>query len=199
MQGLIKAHTVDKYLHPVRLQILELIEPNTTVVELGCGNGDLLFKLSNKIKAGIGIDKSEQLIKYASNQIKKKQIKNLEFRAFDILQNACLNSKTDYTIACLVFHILPRKEAIVLLKKMIATSKTTIICGFSKPENLKQKTFLWFDQRFTSHYSHFCNFMENGFTEGLLHPIENIKYQKIDTFDPVIKIYKITQRQPNSK
>lgn len=64
MKGKVKANTVDKYLSSIRFQIVDLIEPETSVVEFGCGNGDLLFKLSDKIKLGVGLGKSEQLIGY---------------------------------------------------------------------------------------------------------------------------------------
>ncbi|GAB4247950.1 MAG: hypothetical protein Tsb0034_27280 [Ekhidna sp.] len=81
-------------------------------------------------------------------------------------------------------------EASRLLEKIIATSKTTIICGFSKPENWKQGLLLWLDQRFNAHYLNFRDYQRRGYMEGLL---EGMKYQRLDTFDPVIKIYVISQ------
>lgn len=193
MKGKIKANTVDRYLHPIRLQIVELVKPNSSVVELGCGNGDLLFKLSNKIKTGVGLDISKQLIAYACDRTKRDQVVNLEFKLIDLLKDTYPETEKDYFIASLLFHILPWENAVELTEKMISNSKTTIICGFSKPENFRQKLLLWFDQRFTKHYSNFQKYEDNGFTEGLLNSIQNIKYSRIDTFDPVIKIYKITK------
>ncbi|WP_319482489.1 class I SAM-dependent methyltransferase [uncultured Draconibacterium sp.] len=194
MKGTVKAKTVDKYLSSIRLQIVELVEPNSTLIEFGCGNGDLLFKLSNKIKTGVGIDNSEELIEYAANRMKRDQVKNLEFKLLDILNDTYQESEKDYAIASLLLHILPWGKAVELTKKVIDNSGTTIICGFSEPENFTQNFLLWLDQRFTSHFSNFRNYRENGFTEGLLNSIQNIEYIRIDTFDPVIKIYKITKR-----
>lgn len=193
MKGIVKANTVDRYLSPIRNQIIDLIEPNTTLVEFGCGNGDLLFKLSDKIQTGIGFDKSEQLIAYASKRKKKEKVKNLEFRTIDLVKESFSESKKDYSISSLLFHVLAWKEATELLKKQIASSETTIVCGFSKPENLKQYLLLWLDQRFTSHYSNYRNYRKKGFTEGLLNSVGNLTYRRFDTFDPVIKIYKITK------
>ncbi len=53
----LKVNTVDKYLRSILLQIVNLVEPDSRVIEFGCGNGDLLFKLANKIEEGIGINK----------------------------------------------------------------------------------------------------------------------------------------------
>ncbi|KAA3615059.1 MAG: class I SAM-dependent methyltransferase [Calditrichaeota bacterium] len=191
MIGTFKANTVDKYLRPIRQQITELVEPNSTVVEFGCGNGDLLFNLSGKIHTGIGLDISEPLIAYCAKRKKKEGINNLEFEIKDLSKEFLPETKIDYSIASLFFHVLPWTETKELLKRIIGTSKTIIVCGFSKPENRRQNTLLWLDQRFTGHYHNYNSYKKNGFTEGLINSIENIQYTKIDTFDPLIKIYKI--------
>jgi ubiquinone/menaquinone biosynthesis C-methylase UbiE len=162
-------------------------------MEVGCGNGDLLFKLSNKIRSGVGLDSSNQLIAFATDRIEKEQVKNLTFKLADITQDTFPDTQQDYAIASLLLHILPWENAVELVKKMISSSNITLICGFSEPKNFKQKMLLWFDQRFTKHYSNFKIYAKNGYTEGLLNLIQHIQYRKIDTFDPVIKIYEITK------
>ncbi len=193
MKGIVKANTVDAYLQPIRAQLVGLIESKATVLELGCGTGDLLLKLSHKIKSGVGIDKSEALIAYARDQMNTRKVKNLEFKAQELTKASSLAPEVDYAVASLLFHLLPWDNALSLLEKMIAVSDNIIICGFNKPQTFKQKALLWFDQRFTSHYSYFRKYQENGFTEGLLNTMEHLTYQRIDTFDPVIKIYTITK------
>ncbi len=193
MKGIAKASITDKYLQPIRYQIVELVEPNCTVVEFACANGDLLFKLSGKIKSGIGIDISEQLIAYAKHRTEQEQLHHLEFRKSDLLNGKEFKKNTDYFIASLLFHLLPWEQSRQLLINQVNSTKTAIICGFSKPNTFWQKTALWFDQRFTGHYVHFHQYANNGYMEGLLNSIPNIEYQRMDTFDPVIKIYKINK------
>ena len=193
MKGIVKANTVDKYLYPIRKQIIGLIELNSTVLEFGCGNGDLLFKLSSKIRTGIGFDKSQALITYANNRKEKENIKNLDFKVIDLTKESLSTYKFDYSVTSLLFHILNWENALELLNKKLALSRTTIVCGFCKPTNTKQSTLLWLDQRFTSHYHNYLTYKNNGFTKGLIETIENVEYTEFDTFDPVIKIYKITQ------
>ena len=192
MKVLIKANTVDKYLLPIRLQLMESVEPNTTVIEYGCGNGDLLFKLAHKIQHGIGLDLSFQLIEYALKRKEKEAIHNLDFEVTDLTKSTFSPSKADYAIVSLLFHLLSKEEALVLLKKVIASSGTTLICGFHQPQNAWQNLLLWVDQRFTKHYSNFRGYQQKGYMEGLLNSIENLEYSTFDTFDPVIKVYKIT-------
>ncbi len=192
MKGSIKARTVDKYLRPIRNQIKDLIKPKSSVIEYGCGNGDLLFTLSDKIKSGIGLDISQSLINYAINYQTTHNLSNIEFRKIDVNSDNTPETQTDYSVASLLFHVLPWENAQELLKHMTKFSQTSIICGFSEPQTALQGFQLWIDQRFTRHYRNFKVYKENGFTEGLISSMENINCEKFDTFDPVIKVYKIT-------
>ena len=189
MKGKLKTHTVDRYLKPIRLQIKSLIEPGATIIEYGCGNGDLLFKLADKIQSGIGLDIAKPLIAYARQRQKKAHIKHLDFKSVDIRLPLDSATRKDYSINSLLFHILTREDSKKLLKQQLNHTQTIIICGFSQPENWKQAVLLWFDQRFTKHYPNFKAFKQGGFTEGLLNSIAPLEYTTIDTFDPVIKIY----------
>lgn len=193
MKGVIKTNTVDKYLNPIRHQLSDLIASNSNVVEFGCGNGDLLFILSHKIQWGTGIDNSASLIKYASNRKEKEKVENLTFKPIDLTKDKLPETKMDYAVASLLFHVLPKEDAINLLRKMIASSEVTLVCGFSEPKSTKQRLLLWLDQRFTKHFFNFKSYQKEGFMNGLLHSIHNIEYCEIDTFDPVIKIYKISK------
>lgn len=192
MERPFKANIVDKYLQPVRMQIVELIESSADVVEYGCGNGDLLFKLSDKVNSGVGIDNSKSLISYANSRKEKEGKTNLGFSCLDLRDDITFQP-VDYSIASLFFHIIPWGKSVQLLRGMVHKSKTTIVCGFSEPQSRKEKYLLWVDQRFSGHYTHFKNFTNRNFTEGLLSELHHIEYTRFDTFDPVIKIYKITK------
>ena len=195
MKGAVKANTVDKYLKPIRHQIIDLVEPDSTVIELGCGNGDLLLKLSHKIKHGLGIDISASLIQYAIEKSKKEGQNNLKF----ICAEATINSESaqtyNYAVASLLLHVMPQHQAVKLLKHMMEIADMLIICEFSKPENWKQRFLLWLDQRFSGHYHHFKAFQNNNYMAGLLQTLSQTEYVCYDTFDPVIKIYTLMKKK----
>lgn len=189
MKGKIKAITVDKYLFPIRQQIVAMIDPKSTIHELGCGNGDLLFHLSTKIKHGIGWDYDKELLRYAEEKKQELGINHLEFKAVDLLKSNLDFPEYDYSLTSLVYHLLPHATSQRLILKQLNTSKKLIICGFSRPENFKQSLLLGLDQRFTKHYHQYKIYKQLGYTEGLLKSISGITFQSVDTFDPVIKIY----------
>jgi len=60
--------------------LIELLDPkkDERILDLGCGSGQLTFKISELAKEVIGIDKSQEMIAYA-----KSKFKNLEFQVAD--------------------------------------------------------------------------------------------------------------------
>ena len=70
---------------PLRNQMAKLIEPNSSVIEFGCGNGDLLFELSSKIKYGLGIDKSKKMIDYAIQKQSVMNLSNINYKCEEIV------------------------------------------------------------------------------------------------------------------
>jgi ubiquinone/menaquinone biosynthesis C-methylase UbiE len=192
-RGKFKNKTVDKYLLPIRRQIIEIVQPNSSVLDFGCGNGDLLLMLSEKIKKGTGFDNSKPLISYANKRKTLERTKNIDFKIIDVCKDPFPNDMVNYSIASLFLHIISKNDAYFLLKQMINISEVTIVCGFCKPENWRQNFLLYMDQRFSGHYSNYKIYRANNYMEGLLKSLNSIRYESYETFDPVIKIYKIVK------
>ncbi|QGY45739.1 methyltransferase domain-containing protein [Maribellus comscasis] len=172
---------------------MDLIETNSTVIEFGCGNGDLLLKLSSQIKYGLGIDKSKRLIDYATQQKRKMNLNNVDFRCEELNSNYKQSGKYDYSVASLFFHVIPWSDSIYLMKKMQEISDKIVICGFSRPGTLQQKTLLWIDQKSSSHYQHFKAYKKRGYLEGILSEIRSTEITTFDTHIPFVKIHVIGQ------
>ncbi|MEQ9405104.1 MAG: class I SAM-dependent methyltransferase [Cyclobacteriaceae bacterium] len=194
MKGAIKSLTVDRYLSPIRDQLIGMVDPGAKVIEFGCGNGDLLCRMAQKIEIGTGIDSSVPLIDYANKKKQSQDFSNINFEVKDLCLGYSSEKKYDFAIASLLLHVLPMNCSLELLNKMISISDAVLICEFSKPENLKQHFLLWLDQRFTPHYKHFKAFKSSNYSEGIFERISNITVTTHDTFDPVIKIYEVVSK-----
>ncbi|WP_424961347.1 class I SAM-dependent methyltransferase [Ekhidna sp.] len=107
MKGKIKSLTSDKYLLPIREQMLEMLKPEDRVIDLGCGSGDFLFRAHSKIEFGFGVDSSKQLIQYAQNRTKDLNIDNLAFERRMIDQHFKPKEHFSLATACLFFHVVP--------------------------------------------------------------------------------------------
>ena len=116
MKGWIKTHTADKYLIPIREQMINMLDPEDRVIDLGCGSGDFLIRAHSKIESGFGVDGSKQLIKYAQNRTKDLNITNLTFEHRMIDQDFKPKAHFTHATACLFFHVLPQELAVQILK-----------------------------------------------------------------------------------
>ncbi len=179
----------DRYLAPIRKQIIELVEDGSRVIEFGSGSGQLLAELAPKISAGLGIDQSETKISKALRLRDAQLLNNINFLNLELDDNFQSEERYDYAIASLFFHTLPEELAISLVQKMCAISSKVIICGFSNPATPLQRALVWLDQRFTSHYPYFKRYQRQGFLVGLLQKTGVANYQELDTFDATLKIY----------
>jgi len=179
---------------PINDQLMELIPPDSKIIEFGCGKGDLLFKLSKKIKYGLGIDKSRGLIENAIRRKEKEHILNIDFVSKELGKNYKNTEIFDFFVASLFFHVIPRADAIFLLNTMKTVTPTLLICGISRPEKWREKAFFWFDQKITSHYKNFKAYKNAGYMEGLFEA-SNLIPLVYNTSIPFIKIYKI-ERPP---
>lgn len=168
-----------------------MTKPDSRVIEFGCGNGELLLKLSSKIDSGLGIDQSKSQIEKALIKKKENKISNVEFVCQSLDKNFSTVKVYDTAIASLFFHVIPVKDSICLINKMKEIADTILICGFCKPKTLPQRSLLWIDQKLTNHYKHFKAYTRFGFLNGILSECKISNIKTYDTKIPFVKIYEI--------
>ena len=171
--------------------MIEILDPNDRVIDLGCGTGKFLIEAHDKIKYGLGMDGSRSLIDYANSQTKKLGIENVAFEHRMIDQNFKPDKAFTVATACLFFHVIPQDQAAQILKSVSTYAEQMVICAFAPPLDRKQQFFMWLDQRFNSHYQHYQKYCKNGYMEGLIQKCQLSIEETTDTFDPTLKIYTI--------
>jgi len=115
-------------------KIKELIEPDSEILDVGCGTGRLEFFLSDKCKKITGIDLSEKNIIQAEKKIKRSSHDNIYFKHTGFENFIKNNSvKFDYVISTYVIHELPYKDRLSLLKGISAISKKIIVGDYLVP------------------------------------------------------------------
>jgi ubiquinone/menaquinone biosynthesis C-methylase UbiE len=95
----------DPLTNHMRDLICTLVPENTKALDVGCGTGYQLLRMSYKIKAGVGIDLSDKMIAFALKQQAKKGIDHLSFEldsAVDLSQFD--DNEFDLTTMTLVLH-----------------------------------------------------------------------------------------------
>lgn len=153
----------NKFLFSIRKQICDLIDEDSEVVDIGCGDGELLRILSPKIKYCLGIDKNKREINFARQLTEKSGIVNLEFKITDAGED--LESRFDYSILMFILHSLDYDSRIRVLDNAQKNSDKSIIIDIDP----NKKNFLTnLEEMLTGHYINFKNYIATGGIKELL-------------------------------
>jgi len=147
-------------------QIKNLIEPQSTIIDIGCGTGRLAFRLSSKSKSVLGIDLSKRNIDRARLSLFRRPNDKISFQhrnVSDIIKRD--HTHFDFAILTYVIHEVDEKERINLLTEIAQIADKIIIGDYVVP---KQNGFAG---RLTEviefiagseHYRNYKNYMTNG-------------------------------------
>jgi SAM-dependent methyltransferase len=153
-------------------KIKNLIEPDSEVLDIGCGTGRLEFFLSDKCKKIIGIDLSEKNIVQAEKKLKNSNRENIYFKHIgfkNFFKDISLNF--DYVITTYVVHELPYEERLSLLKGSSEISKKIIVGDYLVPGPKGMWKILNEVVEFAAgkdHYNNFKSFIKHDGIAGLL-------------------------------
>ena len=151
-------------------QIKNLIQPQSTIIDVGCGTGRLAFKLSSKSKSVLGIDLSKRNIDRARLSLFRKPDSKITFQhrnLSDVINKD--HAHFDYVVLTFVLHEVEEGERLNLLAEMAQVADKIIIGDYFAPKPNG------FAGRLTEiieyiagaeHYQNYKNYMANG---GIYH------------------------------
>jgi len=154
-------------------QINTIIEPQSKIIDVGCGTGRLAFRLSGKSKSVLGIDLSKRNIDRARLSLFRHPNAKISFQhrnLHDIIKVD--QAHFDYAIITFVIHEVDEKERINLLNEMAKVADKIIIGDYlvPKPEGYAGRlTTLIEYMAGAEHYRNYKNYLANG---GIYHLAE---------------------------
>lgn len=112
--------------------ILNQIPVSRTVVDLGCGTGDLLVDLKKVSDRVIGVDKSPKMLEEARKRFFKKK-SNIDLRIGEIEHLPLGNREADLAIINMVLHHLPSPlDSFKEVNRILNSNSQFIIVDFLK-------------------------------------------------------------------
>ncbi len=187
----LKSKAADRVLSPLRKQLIELIEEESTLLEIGCGTGDLLFQSAPKISSGYGVDIDQGMIEFAESKRKENNFKHLAFECIDALQLA--PRKFDIATSTLCLHELPEKKACDLLKLMVDNSKIVLIADYTEAKSTLGKMSIEFDELLSGHYRNYKHYRKCGEIPSYAGKIGATVQQEIASVIEGISIWRISK------
>ena len=152
-------------------QIIELIEPESHIIDIGCGTGFFSVSVADKCQSVLGIDLSKRNIDKANKNLEKKPNAKLSFRN-TYLQDIVSEDKKhfDYAVMTYVIHEVNEEERIPLLNEIAQVADKIIIGDYLIPRSndiagkiVKTVEFIAGKE----HYRNFCTYEANGGIEYL--------------------------------
>lgn len=104
-----------------------------TILDVGCGNGNLLMYLNDSKRKLIGIDSNNDSINYAKNIIKDKE--NINFYNVSFEDYLALDNSFDAIIFVASIHHMDMEVAIKKSLKLLKKDGILIIVGLANPSS----------------------------------------------------------------
>lgn len=149
-------------------EIKKFIQPDSTVIDVGCGTGRFSFLIADKVNKVVGIDLSEKNISTAKRRLERNSNSKISFLHTSLSELINTNQHFDYAIMTYVIHEVEPEERINLLKEMSLIADKVIIGDYLVP--IKKGLWGVFNELVEyfageDHYRNFKSFVaDNGLT-----------------------------------
>ena len=146
--------------------IADFISPDKTVLDIGCGTGELVFRLARQASMVTGVDLNDEMLTYSRLKQKKGQVENVEFISKDVNNlDFLFGSDYDYVILSMFLHQFSVKEANQLLAFVQGIARHIILADFIHP--LPNNLIGWGAKMIEriaggDHYLHFKEYQKQG-------------------------------------
>jgi len=147
-------------------QIIGLIEPESKIIDVGCGTGFFSFSVADKCHSALGIDLSKRNIDKANENLIKKPTDKLSF-VNGYLHDIITPDKKhfDYAVLTYVIHEVNEEERVQLLLEIAQVADKIIIGDYLIPHPRNFSGKLTRVVEFIAgaeHYRNFKNYEANG-------------------------------------
>ncbi|MDP3151007.1 MAG: class I SAM-dependent methyltransferase [Ignavibacteria bacterium] len=147
-------------------QIKNLIEPNSSIIDVGCGTGRFSFSVSDKCKSVMGIDLSMRNIERANSILSEHPNDKISFQHKNISEITSGGKEHfDYAVMTYVIHEVDEEKRVNLLKEIAQVADKIILGDYLVP---KPKGF-WSGLNEivefvagSEHYRNYKNYTANG-------------------------------------
>ena len=158
----------DKFIAPNQdrmfSEIKNAINPNSKVIDVGCGTGRFSFFVADKVQEVVGIDLSIKNITTANQNLSAKANSKISFQHTNLSKLISHNLHFDYVVMTYVIHEVNPDQRIKLLEQMAQIADKIIIGDYMVPVNKGFWSALNDVVEFLAgkeHYNNFLNFVAN--------------------------------------
>ena len=147
-------------------EIIDLIEKDSTIIDVGCGTGRFSFSVSGNCRSVLGIDLSKRNIERAVRNHSENPDRKISFRHSSVDEIIADGEEHfDYAVITYVIHEVDESERVNLLRKISLVADKIIIGDYLAP---KPDGFWGFINELvefaagSKHYRNYKSYLGNG-------------------------------------
>lgn len=125
---------IDPFLRRVRRLVRDQITPGSSLIDIGCGTGELLFSLADRCSELVGVETSSRMWSYANRRTQNQSHSNLQFILGDGAE--LRDFPTDYfdfATACMVLHEMDASQRLPVLREMHRLARNLVLVDYRVP------------------------------------------------------------------
>jgi SAM-dependent methyltransferase len=146
-------------------QIKNLVEPDSTIIDIGCGTGRFSFSITDKCKSVLGIDLSKRNINRANFTLAKTHNDKISFQHKSVSEIISGKQRFDYAVMTYVIHEVDIDERVKLLNDIAEVADKIIIGDYLVPKPKGFWSLLNEVVEFVAgvdHYNNYNSYIVNG-------------------------------------
>lgn len=177
-------------------EIKNLIEPNSSVVDVGCGTGRFSFSIADRTNMVVGVDLSSKNITTANQTLQRYPNNKISFLHTNLANLVLQNHHFDYAVMTYVIHEVNSEDRIPLMNEMAKIADKIIIGDYLVPTSKGFWNILNDIVEFLAgkeHFSNFKNFVTNKGLHGLAEKTELKIIQEIKNKPKTSQILVLTK------
>jgi SAM-dependent methyltransferase len=160
LKVLLKSNVADKVLSPIRNELIGQVNAGSSLLDIGSGTGDLLFRCASKLSRGLGVDLNKEMIRYAEEKRRKEGVENIKFICGDI--RSLEEEKYDIATSTLCLHEVGQEVACEILELMVNNSKKVLVADYTSAKGFFGKVGIEIDEMFSGHYGNYRKYKKSG-------------------------------------
>jgi SAM-dependent methyltransferase len=183
--GRVYARTLDPLLSGLHQYVADQIEPTGRILDVGCGTGDLVWRLAPKADEVVGIELSPAMVEYANEKLAQEPLPNASFLLGDATTALAHLPDGHFSLATvvLVLHEMPAEAQPRVLAAVARVARRLLCVDFRAPMpwNLAGVRNRFFEiTAGLEHYRAFREFQREGGSPGAAEraglPFEHVRY-----------------------
>jgi SAM-dependent methyltransferase len=183
--GRLYARTLDPLLSRLHQYVADQVEPTGRILDVGCGTGDLVWRLAPRAREIVGIELSPAMVEYGNDRLEEKGLSNVSFVLGDATRalGHLPDGHFDLATIVLVLHEMPTAAQPPVLSEVARVARRLLCVDFRAPMpwNLAGVRNRFFEiTAGIEHYRAFREFQRGGGSPGAAEraglPFEHVRY-----------------------